>query len=84
MQTRAECRCESNQDTAIAIHPGLVQTRLAEQWMTGEEIFGKLAHPILKRIGPVLLPRLLISRKDAVNTILYAACAPRAEVCGSF
>lgn len=67
-------------DTAVAIHPGVVRTNLAEQWLLGDDVFGKWFQPILEMIGRLLLPMLLISRKEAVQTILYAACASREEV----
>lgn len=68
------------EDTAVAVHPGLVDTQLARSWLTGADVAGRAAHRFVAPITRRLAPWLLIKPQRAVQTLLYAATAPRDEV----
>ena len=67
-------------DVAVAVHPGLVDTKLARDWLTGADVMGNAAQPVVAPIARALAPWLLIAPDRAVESILYAATAPAEKV----
>ena len=67
-------------DAALAVHPGLVDTQLARQWITGEDVWGARARPLLAPLMRALAPWMLLPPRSAVETLLYAAAAPAEQV----
>ena len=67
-------------DTALAVHPGLVDTQLARQWITGEDVWGAIARPVLAPLMRALAPWVLVPPRTAVETLLYAATTHAEEV----
>ncbi len=65
---------------AVAVHPGLVDTKLARDWLTGADVAGKLAQPLVAPLARALAPWLLIQPGRAVESILCAATAPAEQV----
>jgi hypothetical protein len=67
-------------DVAVAVHPGLVDTKLAREWLTGADVMGSAAQPLVAPIARALAPWLLLAPDRAVESILYAATAPAEKV----
>ena len=61
------------------MHPGLVQTGLAHNWLQGRDIFGSL-QIVTAAVLKVLAPVILETPQAAAQTMLYAALAPVSEV----
>lgn len=67
-------------DVAVAVHPGLVNTQLARDWITGADVWGRSLQPVLAPVMRALAPWLLIPPNRAVDTLLFAASAPAHQV----
>lgn len=58
----------------------MVDTALARQWLTGADVWGAAARPVLAPLMRALAPWLLVPPRHAVDTLIYAASAPADEV----
>ena len=67
-------------DLAVAVHPGLVNTQLARDWVTGADVWGAAMQPVLAPVMRALAPWLLVPPRRAVDTLLFAATAPAHQV----
>lgn len=65
---------------AVAVHPGLVNTQLARDWVTGADMWGAAMQPVLAPVMRALAPWLLVPPARAVDTLLFAATAPAHQV----
>lgn len=62
-------------DTIIAVHPGLVQTDLARQW-----VHNRFGIPGCRGLIDALFHRMFLPPAYAVGTILHAITAPAEQV----
>lgn len=82
LQRRFE-RGGGSPDSAVAVHPGLVDTALARGFFRGEvpAILRPLLVPLL---DTVFFPFFLRTPQAAARTVLYAATAPADAVAGQY
>jgi hypothetical protein len=67
-------------DTAVSVHPGLIDTELARGWMMQGDVLGKFLLPLVTAVMRPLMPWILLPVEHAVNTVMFAASAPAREV----
>lgn len=60
--------------------PGFVNTDLANGWLTGSDAVPAAVQQVIRPLVRAVCPWILIPPSKAVQTILYAASAPAAEV----
>ena len=65
------CKAVTGSQLTSPASAGLVDTGMAHGWLLGTG-FPRALHPLLR----ALLPRLLVSRQQAAQTMLFASCAP--------
>lgn len=67
-------------DAAVAVHPGLIQTGLLQEWLHGRDFFGPLqvvSSAILRGLTSIILE----TPEAAAQSLIFAALAPASEVC---
>ncbi|KAK9804148.1 hypothetical protein WJX73_005150 [Symbiochloris irregularis] len=80
-------RCNGrHQQKAVfcSVHPGFVNTDLANGWLTGSDVVPAAVQQIIRPLVRAICPWILVSPSKAVQTILYAASAPSAEISGKY
>ena len=73
------CR-DGRPDAAVAVHPGIVQTSMAKDWLMGSDLALGYLQPLTSALFGFLAPVLLASVAGAVRTVVYASLAPSTEV----
>jgi hypothetical protein len=68
------------QDTAVSVHPGLIDTELARGWIMQGDVLGRFLLPVVNAVMRPLMPWILLPVDYAVNTVMFAATAPPKEV----
>ena len=81
---RPGCACRDNQkdgarDSVVAVHPGLIQTALAKQWIQNESPIR-----IFKGLTDAMYHHTFLPPAYAVDTVMHAITAPANEVRASF
>ena len=66
--------------TAVAVHPGMVATNLADSWIAGSDILGEAVQPVLRTLLNLLGSTILEPPQQAAKTVIYAALAPAHQV----
>lgn len=59
---------------------GFVNTDLANGWLTGTDVIPAAVQQVVRPLVRALCPWILVAPSKAVQTVLYAATAPSAEV----
>ena len=66
--------------TAVAVHPGMVATNLADSWIAGSDILGEAVQPVLRALLNLLGSTILEPPEQAARTVMFAALAPAQQV----
>ena len=66
--------------TLFAMTAGFVDTHLAQGWLTGTDVVPAAVQRVVRPAVKRILPWILVPPSRAVQTMLYAASAPAAEV----
>ena len=72
------CRSKEGGDSIVAVHPGLLQTELARQWLHNG--CPSLLRPACSPVIDFLFYKTFLPPEYAVQTILHAATAPAKQV----
>lgn len=67
-----------------AVHPGFVDTQLANGWLTGHDVVPAAIQRAIQPAVRLICPWILAPPQQAVQTMLYAASAPAHEVSGQY
>lgn len=68
------------EDLAVAVHPGLIDTKLARGWMTDGDVAGRMLRPLVAALLTPLMPHILLPLEHAVDTVMFAISAPASVV----
>ena len=66
--------------TAVAVHPGMVATNLADSWIAGSDILGEAVQPVLRALLNLLGSTILEPPEQAARIVMFAALAPAQQV----
>eukprot|EP00884_Botryococcus_braunii_P005989 jgi/Botrbrau1/15391/Bobra.43_2s0019.1 len=72
------------EDVAVSVHPGLIDTHLAQNWIREGDVLGRYLMPLVNLVMRPLFPWVFLPVDYAVRTVLYAASAPADKVKGAY